>query len=62
MKFERRDDGSWIAEVPEIPGIMSVRGATEAETRKAVLVAEAARNKPVEPRPSLAGKVTLPVA
>jgi predicted RNase H-like HicB family nuclease len=30
MELEREDDGRWIAEIPELPGVM-VYGATEDE-------------------------------
>ena len=32
IEIEREDDGRWIGEVPELPGVL-VYGATEAEAR-----------------------------
>lgn len=32
LEIEREDDGRWIAEVPELPGVM-VYGVTEEEAR-----------------------------
>lgn len=32
IETEREEDGRWIAEVPELPGVL-VYGATEAEAR-----------------------------
>lgn len=37
IKFDREDDGRWIAEVPSLPGVM-VYGATKAEAARAVRV------------------------
>jgi predicted RNase H-like HicB family nuclease len=33
IETEREDDGRWIAEVPELPGVMAY-GATEDEARR----------------------------
>lgn len=35
IEFEREDDGRWIAEVPELPGVM-VYGATRDEAKSRV--------------------------
>jgi predicted RNase H-like HicB family nuclease len=35
IEFEREDDGRWIAEIPELPGVMAY-GATQAEAEAAV--------------------------
>ncbi|SEG60830.1 hypothetical protein SAMN05421819_3756 [Bryocella elongata] len=35
IEMEREDDGRWIAEVPELPGVM-VYGATQAEAKSKV--------------------------
>ncbi len=35
IQFDREDDGRWIAEIPELPGVMAY-GATEAEAEAAV--------------------------
>jgi predicted RNase H-like HicB family nuclease len=35
IEFEREDDGRWIAEISELPGVM-VYGATRAEAEAAV--------------------------
>jgi predicted RNase H-like HicB family nuclease len=32
LEFEREEDGRWICEVPNLPGVMAY-GATEAEAR-----------------------------
>ncbi len=32
IETEREDDGRWLAEVPELPGVLAY-GATEAEAR-----------------------------
>jgi predicted RNase H-like HicB family nuclease len=32
IEIEREDDGRWIGEVPELPGVLAY-GATEAEAR-----------------------------
>jgi predicted RNase H-like HicB family nuclease len=32
VKFDREEDGRWIAEVPELPGVM-VYGSTQKEAR-----------------------------
>ena len=32
IKIEQEDDGRWIGEVPELPGVLAY-GATEAEAR-----------------------------
>lgn len=37
IEIEREKDGRWIAEVPELPGVL-VYGATEAEARNKVVV------------------------
>jgi predicted RNase H-like HicB family nuclease len=37
IEIEREDDGRWIAEVPELPGVL-VYGATEVEARNKVAV------------------------
>lgn len=34
IKFDREDDGRWIAEVPSLPGVM-VYGDTKAESARA---------------------------
>jgi predicted RNase H-like HicB family nuclease len=33
IEIEREEDGRWIGEVPELPGVVAY-GATEAEARK----------------------------
>jgi predicted RNase H-like HicB family nuclease len=35
IEFEREEDGRWIAEIPEFPGVMAY-GATQAEAAAAV--------------------------
>ena len=35
IEFEREDDGRWIAEIPELPGVMAY-GATKGEAEAAV--------------------------
>jgi predicted RNase H-like HicB family nuclease len=35
IEFEREDDGRWIAEVPELPGVM-VYGSTRDEAKSRV--------------------------
>ena len=35
IEFEREEDGRWIAEIPELPGVMAY-GATQAEAEAAV--------------------------
>ena len=35
IEIEREDDGRWIGEVPDLPGVMAY-GATEAEARTKV--------------------------
>jgi len=35
IEIEREEDGRWIAEVPELPGVVAY-GATEAEARARV--------------------------
>ena len=35
IESERENDGRWLAEVPELPGVLSY-GATEAEARSKV--------------------------
>ena len=35
IEFEREDDGRWIAEIPELPGVM-VYGATRDEAESKV--------------------------
>jgi predicted RNase H-like HicB family nuclease len=35
IEFEREDDGRWIAEIPELPGVMAY-GATKSEAEAAV--------------------------
>ena len=35
IEIEREDDGRWIAEIPELPGVMAY-GASEAEARAMV--------------------------
>ncbi len=35
VEFDREEDGRWIAEVPEVPGVM-VYGRTKEEARKKV--------------------------
>lgn len=35
IEFEREDDGRWIAEIPELPGVMAY-GATRGEAEAAV--------------------------
>jgi predicted RNase H-like HicB family nuclease len=35
VEFDREDDGRWIAEVPELPGVMAY-GLTQAEALAAV--------------------------
>jgi len=37
IELEREADGRWIAEVPELPGVL-VYGATEAEARDKAVV------------------------
>jgi predicted RNase H-like HicB family nuclease len=37
IKYDREEDGRWIAEVPSLPGVM-VYGATKAEAARAVRV------------------------
>jgi predicted RNase H-like HicB family nuclease len=32
VDFDREDDGRWIAEVPELPGVLAY-GSTQEETR-----------------------------
>jgi predicted RNase H-like HicB family nuclease len=32
IEIEREDDGRWLGEIPELPGVMAY-GATEAEAR-----------------------------
>jgi predicted RNase H-like HicB family nuclease len=36
IDFDREDDGRWIAEVPELPGVL-VYGETEADARTKVM-------------------------
>ena len=36
VQIEREDDGRWIAEVPELPGVVAY-GASRDEARRAVL-------------------------
>lgn len=35
IEFEREDDGRWIAEIPELPGVMAC-GPTEEEAEASV--------------------------
>ena len=35
IEFEQEDDGRWIAEIPELPGVMAC-GATKDEAEAAV--------------------------
>jgi predicted RNase H-like HicB family nuclease len=35
IEFDQEDDGRWIAEIPELPGVMAY-GATKAEAEAAV--------------------------
>ena len=35
IEFEQEDDGRWIAEIPELPGVMAY-GATKGESEAAV--------------------------
>ncbi len=35
IEFEREEDGRWIAEIPELPGVMAY-GATQQEARTKV--------------------------
>ena len=35
IEFEREEDGRWIAEIPELPGVMAY-GATKIEAETAV--------------------------
>lgn len=35
IEFEREDDGRWIAEIPDLPGVMAY-GATKGEAEAAV--------------------------
>jgi predicted RNase H-like HicB family nuclease len=35
IEFERENDGRWIAEIPELPGVMAY-GATKEEARERV--------------------------
>jgi predicted RNase H-like HicB family nuclease len=35
IEFEREDDGRWIAEIPELPGVMAY-GASKKEAEAAV--------------------------
>ncbi len=35
IEFERKDDGRWIAEIPELPGVMAY-GANKEEAEAAV--------------------------
>jgi predicted RNase H-like HicB family nuclease len=35
IEFEREDDGRWIAEIPELPGVMAY-GPTKGEAEAAV--------------------------
>jgi predicted RNase H-like HicB family nuclease len=37
IEIEREEDGRWIAEVPDLPGVL-VYGATEAEARNKAVV------------------------
>lgn len=37
IEFDREDDGRWISEVPDLPGVMAY-GATQAEARAHVTV------------------------
>ncbi len=37
IEIEREEDGRWIAEVPELPGVLAY-GATEAEARNKAVV------------------------
>jgi predicted RNase H-like HicB family nuclease len=36
VQIEREDDGRWVAEVPELPGVLAY-GASREEARRAVL-------------------------
>ena len=36
IEFEREDDGRWIAEIPELPGVLAY-GATRDEARRAAV-------------------------
>ena len=37
LRFEREDDGRWIAEVPSLPGVLCY-GVTQDEARRAAVV------------------------
>jgi predicted RNase H-like HicB family nuclease len=37
IEFEQEDDGRWIAEIPEMPGVMAY-GQTEREAEERVLL------------------------
>ena len=40
IEFEREDDGRWIAEVPEIPGVLSYGATAQEAMGKAEALAE----------------------
>lgn len=63
VETEREEDGSWIGEVPDLPGVLAY-GATESEARtKAVALAfrvigerlECGEEVPIDPRDFFAG-------
>ena len=39
MEFEQEEDGRWVAEVPELPGVMAYGADQEAARREAITLA-----------------------
>lgn len=39
IEYEQEDDGRWIAEVPELPGVMAYGATAEDAARKAEILA-----------------------
>jgi predicted RNase H-like HicB family nuclease len=46
IKFEREDDGPWIGEVPELPGVMAYGDSREDALTKAKMLARQISSKP----------------
>ena len=54
IEFERENDGRWIAEIPELPGVMAY-GATQAEAQAAVEALAMHRGDGIDDEPAEEG-------
>ncbi len=62
IEWEREEDGRWLAEVPQLPGVMAYGGTREEALARTQVLALRVLAERIEHQEGVAGPITISIA